>query len=63
VSDTKHRGCPARWGAQTWDMGDRAALAVQNVRELIAGALSLVPGWEAEAPPTQRAADARARAR
>jgi hypothetical protein len=63
MSDEKHRGCPARWGAQTWEMGDRTAMAVQHVRELIAGVLSFVPGMEAEAPPTQRAAEARARVR
>lgn len=63
MSDEKHRGCPSRWGAQTWEMGDHTALLVQNVRDLIAGVLSLVPGVEAEAPPTQRAAEARARVR
>lgn len=63
VSDEKHRGCPSRWGAQTWVMGDHTARAVQHARELIAGFLSLMPGVEAEAPPTQRAAEARTRGR
>lgn len=63
VSDAKHHGCSGRWGAQTWEVGDRTALAVQNVRELIAGVLSLWPGVEAEAPATERAAEARTRGR
>jgi len=63
MSDAKHHGVPSRWGAQTWDVGDRTALAVQRAREIVAGVLSLVPGLDAAAPPTQRAAAARARTR
>jgi len=63
VSDVKHYGVPGTWGAQTWAIGDRTALAVDNARRVIAAALSLLPGVVAEAPPTKAAADARARAR
>jgi len=63
VSDGKHYGVPGTWGAQTWSVGDRAALAVDNARRMIAATLSLLPGVDAQAPPTKAAADARSRAR
>lgn len=63
MSDGKHWGVPTGWGAQTWVVGDRTALAVQRVRELAAGLLSWVPGVDAEAPPTRAAAEARTRVR